>query len=98
VFAVFRRPPYLHVICPLFYAINLPLLLIPQVLAVLSSAMFVTITSDGWSRSMGDGHIINFCAHVLGASYYIDAVAPGEQSCTGAFIASEASHSSLQME
>ncbi len=32
----------------------------------------LAITSDGWSRSQGAEHVVNFCANQLGVSVFMD--------------------------
>lgn len=57
---------------------------------VIATTPYFALTSDGWSRSQGNEHIINYQACSLSKAFFVDAVSVFEESITAELIADRA--------
>ena len=61
-----------------------------DVRASMASTPYIGLTTDGWSRKIGEEHVLNFQACSPGRSIFLDMAVTAE-SCTGEYIASKLS-------
>lgn len=57
-----------------------------EVKAAICRAPYVVLFLDGWSRSQGSNHILNFMAAIPGFCFFMDMAAANTQSCTASYM------------